>query len=224
MRRAPGLATDPPSVAAPLRTVRRLGAGRRCVAWLAWWGTRLVVVKRFAGAAVAKHSARHGTPLALFEYRRNRALHGIAPLARHVAEPLAWVATDAHQLLLQAYVDGEPLDRFAPAASREERGRICDDLARVVAGAHAAGVFDLDLHPRNVLVRRSRDGTPSAVLFDFNKIPYHEWPPNALARWLVGRRWIRPESRDRRRLDALTRRLRPSRLDCATPILLSPQI
>jgi len=65
------------------------------------------------------------------------------------------------------YIDGPTLESFA----RDHRGRLSDREAvrfllpvlRGLAGAHERGVAHLDLHPRNVLVRR----TGSPVLIDF---------------------------------------------------------
>lgn len=107
---------------------------------------------------------------------------------------------------------GVSLGTFMATASEAARRAIRVDLRHIVSAAHAASVYDLDLHPTNIIVRTRSDGFPQAVLFDFNKIPSHEWPPNPLARWLVGIGWIGPESRDWRRLQAVAgpagRRLR----------------
>jgi RIO-like serine/threonine protein kinase len=194
-----------------LRIIGRIGRGRRCVVWRARHDGRDVVLKRFADTAIAKHAARHAVPLARFEFERNQALRAIAALRHHISRPLGFVADAARHMLIQEFIDGTPLHRFAATASAEERSRIGRELERIVNAAHDAGIYDLDLHPLNVLIRRDADHTPRAMLFDFNKIPYHEWPPNPLARWLLGRGWIGPESRDRRGLRAVWRVLGYSR-------------
>jgi hypothetical protein len=84
------------------------------------------------------------------------------------------------------------------------------ELLRIVSTAHDASFYDLDLHPKNILVQRRTDGLPGVVLFDFNKIPFHEWPPNVVVRHLVALGYIKPESRDLRHLCAIRKVLRLS--------------
>jgi hypothetical protein len=57
------------------------------------------------------------------------------------------------------------------------------------------------------LIRRGRTGEPNVMLFDFNKIPFHEYPPNALACCLLRLGWIGAKSRDFRLLRALRKAL-----------------
>lgn len=188
-----------------LRIIGRIGRGRRCIVWRAKHDGRDVVIKRFADAAIAKHAARHTAPLARFEFERNQALRNISALRDHIARPLGFIADAMTHLLIQEFIDGTPLHRFAATANAEERKRVGMELEGIVNAAHTAGIYDLDLHPLNVLIGRDANQSPRVMLFDFNKIPYHEWPPNPIARWLIGRGWIGPESRDRRGLRAIWR-------------------
>lgn len=109
----------------------------------------------------------------------------MAGLRRFIAEPLGFVASTLQHLLLQEFIDGTPLTRFATPAGTADRRSLQAQLEGIVAAAHRSAIYDLDLHPRNILVRLGPDGSPSVVLFDFSKIPYHEFPPNPVARWLV---------------------------------------
>jgi len=191
-----------------LRIVAPIGTGRRCTAWRAIRHGRDLVAKRFTDRAAAKHASRHGVSIARFEFERNTSLFAVHELRSNVARPLGFVASGSQQVFLQEFVDGLPLLRYAASASESERSLVHAELLRIVAIAHDASFYDLDLHPKNILVRRRVDGLPGVVLFDFNKIPYHEWPPNAVARRLVAFGYIKPESRDLRHLCAIAKVLR----------------
>ncbi|MEX2122971.1 MAG: hypothetical protein WD795_03690 [Woeseia sp.] len=185
-----------------------IGSGRRCTAWRAnSWGQDFVV-KLYSDRAIAKHAARYTLPIARFEYERNLSLFTTHGLRGKIARPLGFVSRGVRQVFLQEFVTGVPLASFAVSASESERLRVNAALVSIVRTAHEHAIFDLDLHPSNVLVMRSVSGLPDPVLFDFNKIPYHEWPPNAAMRAFVAFGRIRRESRDLRGLRTIRRVLR----------------
>lgn len=181
-----------------------VGAGRRCIAFAAAYGGRQVVLKVYRPQAVAKHARRLGCSLARYEYERNVALRGVAKLAPHIPDPIACFSSSRCELFIQERVLGQPLDAFLRTCSATARAFVLGEIRLIVERAHEAGIFDLDLHPRNVLVRRSARGTVQPVLFDFNKTPYHVQPPNPLATLLLKLGCITPASRDLRYLRRLS--------------------
>ena len=72
-------------------------------------------------------------------------------------------------------------------------------LERIVELAHAADLFDLDMHSLNVMVVEE-DGTAIPKLFDFNLMPFYVRPPNPLVALLLAVGLLNPRSRDRRLL------------------------
>ena len=187
--------------------VSLIGAGRRCTVWRAQRGAEVVAVKLFNSHAIDKHASRHHEPLARFEFNRNRRLYAVPAVRKYIVRPINVVDCGRQQLLIQDVISGDSLSRFSTAASNRDRQRVCTQLAQIVAAAHDVSIFDLDIHSGNVLITRDRKGHPNVMLFDFNKIPFHEHPPNAFAGVLVRFGWIRPESRDFRLLRALCRAL-----------------
>ena len=191
-----------------IRIIGPIGRGRRCTAWRANRSGHDFVVKLYSDRAIARHAARYALPIARFEYERNLSLFTMRGLRGKIAEPLGFVSRGVRQVFLQEFVTGVPLVSFAASANGSERLRVNAALVNIVRTAHEHAIFDLDLHPSNVLVMRSVSGLPDPVLFDFNKIPYHEWPPNAVVRAFVAFGCIKRESRDIRGLRTIRRVLR----------------
>ena len=79
---------------------------------------------------------------------------------------------------------------------------VFEHIREIVRLAHAAELFDVDLHAGNFLVVRDDSGERIPKMFDFNFIPFYLHPPNP-AVWLgvqlgiLDRAW-----RDRRKLKA----------------------
>ena len=200
-----------------------LGVGRRCRAYLVQRQGRLLVAKVYRRSAVTRHASRHTEHLACFEFRRNLALRRIEGLAPFVAEPVDLLVVGQRQIFLQEYVDGVRLKHFCENATAFVRQELFTQLRGVVAQAHRAGHYDLDLHPDNLLIVECEPGMPRVVLYDFNKIPYHLAPPNALFGWMVMLGLIDPCDRDLRYLRKLRRRLlsRPWNRFLYSPFLLA---
>lgn len=189
-----------------------LAAGRRCkVTRLSGAGSPDLVVKQFTPVSVVRHARHHPVPLARFEFQRSGELRSSPDLAYCVARPIAWSTVDGRHLFVQERARGVLLRDFATTASAEERLAVVLELERIVRRAHAAGFFDLDLHTRNVMVRRDSNRELRLTLFDFSRIPYHERPPNRLAAWLVRAGLISPPDRDHRLMRRLRRALRSPR-------------
>ncbi len=196
-----------------LEVIRRLGTGRRCRAFLVRREARLLVAKVYRPSAVRRHAARHAQHaehLAQFEFGRNLALRSVAGLARSVAEPVDLLVVDKQWIFLQEFVEGVRLDRFCENGAAAARDGLLAQLRGIVARAHAAGHYDLDLHPANLLVVQPEPGKARIVLYDFNKVPYHLAPPNRLFGWMVALGLIAPRDRDVRHLRRLQRTMQRS--------------
>jgi hypothetical protein len=182
-----------------LEVLGRLGEGRRSLVHAARWRGRDVALKVYKPRAVARHSRRHGLPLAEFEFRQNERYYRAPGLAPFVAEPLGRIVDPRGQAFLQERLEGEIYYFYY----RDRDGRVSPDLfpliERIVELAHAAGLYDVDLHSMNVMVVSDERGEPWPRLFDFNMIPFHARAGNPigllLRLGLLGRRW-----RDRRKL------------------------
>ncbi|MGQ0529247.1 MAG: hypothetical protein ACT4PG_05375 [Panacagrimonas sp.] len=186
------------------RVLARLGEGKRSMAYRVQWQGRECVVKVYAPAAAAKHAQRHRVALARFEYQRNLALYRAPGLAAHVARPLAYLADGPQQAFVQEFVSGTLFEHFRVGADPLHIAALLDSLPSLIDRAHAAGIYDLDLHPNNVMVADDGRGGVMFKLFDFNKIPFHERSPNPLSWLLLRLGLIRPASRDRRRMHLFT--------------------
>jgi hypothetical protein len=173
-----------------------VGIGRRCVAFSARRHDQALVLKSYHPQAVARHADRVGGSLARYECERNAVLHCIARLTPYIAAPIGYWSAPREEFFLQKRVSGESLDSFLRSCSGYAREHFLSELRTILDCAHGAGLYDLDLHPGNVLVQRRADGSGHPMLFDFNKVPYHQRPPNRLCRWLVAMGLIGPRSRD----------------------------
>jgi hypothetical protein len=184
---------------AGLEILQKIGEGRRCAVFEARTAEDTsLALKLYWPSAIDKHACHSRIALARYEYEQNAALYAIGELRPFIALPVAYFVSQRLQAMLQERVAGEPLAAYVRRASAPQRRTLRGQIGRLVEVAHAAGRFDLDLQPHNVIVRRSVDGEPRPVLFDFNKIPYHVRPPNAVCAILLGMRLLSPESRDRR--------------------------
>lgn len=182
-----------------------LGEGRRCIVFAAVHRDRQVVLKLYHSLAVAKHAQRTGGSLARYEYERNVALRGVPHLAPHVAEPITFFAFARCEVFVQEHVWGQPIDAFLRTSPATLCAFVLGEVRLILERAHEADLFDLDLHSKNILVRRSAFGVAQPVLFDFNKVPYHLQPPNPLATLLLKLGMLTPASRDDRHLRRLRR-------------------
>ncbi|MGH8131543.1 MAG: hypothetical protein ACRES3_11880 [Steroidobacteraceae bacterium] len=177
-----------------------IGRGRRCVAFSARKGNRDLVVKLYHPRAIARHARQCGGSLAQFEFERNKVFHHVPEFTALSAAPIGFVSASRAELFLQERVFGEPLRSFLRTSSAACRDRLIAELRTVLEHANQAGLFDLDLHPSNIIVKRSRDGTARPMLFDFNKVPYHVRPPKGLSGWCVSLGLIGRRSQDHRHL------------------------
>jgi len=178
----------------------RIGEGVSCVVYHGRWRGRDVALKLYKAGAVERHFRLLGEDLAEFEYRRNRDFYNAAGLSRYVAEPLAYLTGGGVAAFVQEHLGGELYYHY----HRRREGRVPDGLfdhvRRIVELAHAAGLYDVDLHAGNVMVVEEPSGEAVPKLFDFNFIPFYVHPPNPLAALLFRLGVIDLRSRDLRKL------------------------
>src|SRR5687767_847965 len=81
--------------------------------------------------------------------------------------------------IVMEYVDGQPLNaRIASGAlAVDEALGYAEQIAAVLAAAHAAGIVHRDLKPANVML--TRDGRVKVVDFGLSKLMVQDTPPRA---------------------------------------------
>ncbi|MGE0802690.1 MAG: hypothetical protein AB7G13_36320 [Lautropia sp.] len=161
-------------------------------------------MKRYSRQAIEKHASFCSEPIASFEYRRNQACYSVPELQRHVAQPVAFHVGPDRQWLLQQRVDGRLCSEVGASWTNGQWHALRRRLLAIAALAHRAGIYDLDLHPRNVILLGSGDqdadvvGEP--VFFDFNLVPFTERQRPTLLGWLYRLGLVEANERDLRRI------------------------
>ena len=186
-----------------VRITGKLGEGVSCVVYRGDWNGREITLKLYKSGAVEGHARHHDQELAEYEYRRNLAFYEAPGLARYVARPLGYLATGGVSALVQERLDGVLYHEYLKSHDGNVPESLRNHVCRIVELAHESGLYDVDLHARNVMVVESDDGEPIPKLFDFNFIPFYIRPRNPLVALLlktglVGERW-----RDHRKLRSL---------------------
>lgn len=182
-----------------VRIVGRLGEGGRSTVYLARWRDREVALKVYKASAIERHARKHAENLAKFEYSRNRAFHEAPGLARYVARPLGYIATEGVSAFLQEKLNGELYYFYYRARNGDMPAGLFAHVERMVHLYHKAGLYDVDLHAMNVMVVED-DGEPIPKLFDFNLIPFHIHPPNKFVGLMLRTGLIDLQARDLRKL------------------------
>ncbi len=177
----------------------RLGEGGRSTVYRGRREGREVAIKVYKALALAKHSRKLGGNLAEYEFERNRSFYQAPGLARYVVEPIDCLVTDEYSAIVQELLVGDLYYFFRQKRGAEAVVGLRVHLERIVELAHAADLFDLDMHSLNVMVV-DEDGTAIPKLFDFNLIPFYVRPPNPFVGLLLALGLLDPRSRDRRLL------------------------
>jgi RIO-like serine/threonine protein kinase len=167
-----------PALPPDLEPGRRVGEGRRSVVYRARYRGQTVAAKVYRPEFIRKYREKYGVDIARFEMQRNRAVRDVEGLRVFTARPVAVVGGDGRYDLafLQSYVEGIPLVQLG----REQGGlppALLEAGRAIVSRAEAAGLHDLDLYYRNILVHE-QGGEWLPVLHDFNLMPQHLFPPN----------------------------------------------
>lgn len=154
------------------------GEGRRSVTYKAEDNGEVVALKVYRKEFVHKYQQRYGLNIAEFEFARNQAFFAVEKLRPYAARPIKVLGLDAGYSLcfLQEFIDGPSLVELAqknhglPQSVLDAGHLICEK-------AEAAGLHDLDLFYKNVLVRE-RNGAWLPVIHDFNLVPQYQYPSN----------------------------------------------
>ena len=171
----------------------RLGEGRRSVVYQASWQGREIALKIYRPEFVDKYRRKFGLDIARFEYQRNQAFIDVPGLAPYAAKPIAILGQNDgfSPAFLQERIEGLPLTELG----MREGGlpeEVLEAGKHIVHLAESAGLHDLDLFYRNILVRQNGEGWVP-VIHDFNLVPQHLFPPNPFL-YLAYRFGIRKKS------------------------------
>jgi hypothetical protein len=177
-----------------------LGEGVTCAVFDARWHGRAAVLKLYKAGAIERHHRLLGEELVEFEWKRNRAFYDAPGLASYVAEPLAYLCAPGIAALVQEKLEGRLYYYHFVENGRRIDEALFGHVRRIVALAHAAGLYDVDLHAGNLMVVTGPDGLPIPKLFDFNFIPFYVHPPNPLVAVLLKMGVLDRASRDLRKL------------------------
>lgn len=183
-----------------LTLLEAIGRGQRSRVYRARWQGGECALKVYEPRAAERHRRLTGESIAQFEHARNLAYFRAPDLGVYVAEPLGCAVAPGVEALAQELLRGEIYYHYFRAHGGSVAASLATDLARMVALAHAAGLYDMDLHAMNVMVVGAQDGSPRPKLFDFNLIPFDTRPQNFLIGWLLREGLMSPRSRDLRRL------------------------
>lgn len=182
-----------------VRIQEKLGEGGRSIVYGGQWRGRQVALKVYKPEGIRKHSNKHPVSIAEFEFQRNKAIYELPGLSDYVARPYYYWADLDVCAMVQERLTG-PLYYFY---YRDHAGKISpafkQHLQTIIDLAHAAGLYDVDMHAFNVIVEESH-GEPIPKLFDFNLIPFHERSGLSMSKLLLKFGLINKASRDKRLL------------------------
>lgn len=174
--------TDAPKLPPGLEPGARLGEGRRSIVYEAFWKGRTVALKIYRPEFVNKYRQRFGLDIARFEYDRNRSFIDVPGLKPYAAEPICALGQQDgfSTAFLQERIEGVPLTELGMREGGLPR-EVLEAGELIVQLAESAGLHDLDLFYRNILLRQAEGGW-LPVIHDFNLVPQHLFPPNPFLR------------------------------------------
>ena len=166
------------------------GQGRRSTTFKAEYEGEVVALKVYRKEFIQKYQQRYELDIAQFEFTRNQAFYAVDELRPYAARPIEVLGVDDGYSLcfLQEFIYGPSLVELAQKNHGLPQS-VLDAGQLICTKAEAAGLHDLDLFYKNVLVRE-KNGTWLPVIHDFNLVPQYQYPPNpflALA-YLIGLR------------------------------------
>jgi len=156
------------------------GKGKRSVTFHATYDGEHVALKVYRRKFIDKYRQRYDLNIARYEYERNLAFYSVESLRPYSAKPIAVFDDESVSSLCfaQEFVSGTSLKEIAA----REGGVPAETLeagSRIVAAASAAGLYDLDISTRNIMVRKTDKGW-MPIVYDFNLVPQYRFPSNPL--------------------------------------------
>jgi len=154
------------------------GEGRRSITFRAEHRGEIVALKVYRQEFIHKYQQRYNINIAQFEIDRNQQFYDIELLRPYAARPIEILGIDDGFSLcfLQEFIVGHTLVELADMKHGLPQS-VLDAGRFICQTAEAAGMHDLDIFYKNVMVRKQGE-TWLPVLHDFNMIPQHQHPPN----------------------------------------------
>lgn len=154
------------------------GQGRRSTTFKVNYLGETLALKVYRKEFIKKYQHRYKLNIAQFEMTRNQAFYAVDGLRPYAARPIKVLGIeDGFSLcFLQEFIDGPSLVELAEQAKGLAQSVL--DAGRLICErAEAAGLHDLDLFYKNILVRKLNDEW-LPVIHDFNLVPQYQFPPN----------------------------------------------
>ena len=154
------------------------GQGRRSATFKANYNGEVVALKVYRKEFIQKYQQRYELDIAQFEFARNQAFYAVDELRPYAARPIEVLGVDDGYSLcfVQEFIDGPSLVELAQKNHGLPQS-VLDAGHLICKRAEAAGLHDLDLFYKNILIRKQND-TWLPVIHDFNLVPQYQYPPN----------------------------------------------
>ncbi len=148
-----------------------VGRGTCSIVFKAQHRGEVVALKVYRPETVEKYRKKFDLNIAVFEMSQNRKFRKIPELTPFSAKPIMVLGHDGKQSVsfMQEFIEGRPLAEVG----RENKGvpvSVLEAGEEIARAAEQAGLRDLDLDYRNVMVQ-SNNGRWLPVIHDFNQIP-----------------------------------------------------
>ena len=147
------------------------GKGRCSVTFKANYRDEIVALKAYRPEIVKQYRKKYDVNIAVFEMSRNREFRKVRELFPYSAKPIMVQGHDGSVSLcfMQEFIEGIPLTQLAEQ-NRGLPASVLEAGELIARAAGQAGLHDLDLDYKNVLVRQ-QSGRWLPVIHDFNQVP-----------------------------------------------------
>lgn len=154
------------------------GQGRRSVTFKVNYHGETIALKVYRNEFIQKYQDRYKLNIAQFEMTRNQAFYAVEALRPYAANPVGVLGiNDGFSLcFLQEFIDGPSLVELAENNQGLPQS-VLDAGKLIIESAESAGLYDLDLFYKNILLRKQND-IWLPVIHDFNLVPQYQFPPN----------------------------------------------
>ena len=162
-----------------INIIQEIGSGRRSRVYLANYLGNEVVVKIYRDAYIEKYRTRYKVNIGEFEFQRNKLAYESESLSQYVAKPFRLLTQEEGYTLalIQEYVDGIWLEDLVTQHHGTPK-EVLEAGYFIVSEAAKVGLYDLDISPGNIRVKKNDAGKWFPKLYDFNLMPQHICSPN----------------------------------------------